>query len=162
MTPDREPQLKHVVLLVEDDSLDAQLIQTAIKRTPGEITLIRLEDGDEAVAYLSGGAPFEDRDKYPLPKTMILDIKLPKRSGLEVLQWLRAQNWSIRRLPVMMLTSSKHRKDVDRAFDDGVNAYFVKPETIQELIAMLGEFKKFWLARLEFPHIELESDPGAC
>lgn len=141
-------------MLVEDDSVDAQLIKTAFARTPGEIKLIRLKDGDDAVAYLSGEDPFQDRSQYPLPTTMILDLKLPKRSGLEVLQWLRTQSSSIRRFPVLMLTSSKHKKDIDQAFEYGVNAYSVKPEKINDLIAMLGEFKTFWLSRLEFPEIE--------
>lgn len=159
MTADHDLRMKPVVLLVEDDTSDVQLINVALSRTPGEINLIRVEDGDMAVEYLSGTAPYDDRKKYPLPVTMLLDIKLPKRSGLEVLQWLRSQNDPIRRLPAIMLTSSKHRKDVNGAFDRGANAYFAKPESIKDLAAMLGELKSFWLHRLEFP--ELEMPPGA-
>ena len=121
MTIDREKR-KPVLLLVEDDSSDVQLIQAALSRTPGEVTLMRVDDGDKAVDYLTGTAPFDDREKYPLPVTMLLDIKLPKRSGLEVLQWLRNQADPIRRLPVVMLTSSKHRVDVNGAFERGANA----------------------------------------
>lgn len=142
-----------VVLLVEDDASDVQLIQVAIKRTPGSIQLIRVEDGDSAIDYLAGNAPYSDRDAYPLPVTMILDIKLPKRSGLEVLQWLRSQEQPIRLLPTVMLTSSTHRKDVNRAFENGANAYLAKPESIKELASMLGEFKSFWLGCMEFPDI---------
>jgi len=148
------PQTKPTVLLVEDDSADVQLIEVALKRSPGEIHLIRVDDGDEAVAYLSGGEPYADRDEYPLPTTMLLDIKLPKRSGFEVLEWLRSQQGPIRRLPAVMLTSSTHRKDVNRAFERGANAYFAKPESISELAALLSEFKNFWLRRAEFPEID--------
>ncbi|MGC2696767.1 MAG: response regulator [Candidatus Angelobacter sp.] len=144
---------KQVVLLVEDDAFDVQLIKTALRRTPGEITLIRVQDGDEAVDYLAGTAPFDDREKFPIPITMILDIKLPKRSGLEVLQWLRSQVGPIRRLPTLMLTSSKHQVDVNRAFEYGANAYLTKPESVKELTGMLGEFKTFWLNRIEFPEL---------
>ena len=152
MTIDHEKR-KPVLLLVEDDSSDVQLIQAALSRTPGEVTLMRVDDGDKAVDYLTGTAPFDDREKYPLPVTMLLDIKLPKRSGLEVLQWLRNQADPIRRLPVVMLTSSKHRVDVNGAFERGANAYFAKPESMKELISILGEFKNFWLHRLEFPDV---------
>jgi len=151
MTVDHNLKRRPVVLLVEDNSSDVQLIEIALSRTPGDIALVRVEDGDKAVEYLTGTAPFHDREKYPLPTTMLLDIKLPKRSGFEVLQWLRSQSEPIRRLPVMMLTSSKHRVDVNGAFERGANAYFAKPESMKELITILGDFKSFWLQRLEFP-----------
>jgi CheY-like chemotaxis protein len=153
MTNERRLKANPVVLLVEDDSFDVQLIKTALDRTPGEINLIRVDDGDKAVDYLSGVAPYDDRKKYPIPLTMILDIKLPKRSGLEVLQWLRDQSGPICRLPILMLTSSSHQVDINRAFERGVNAYFTKPESVKELTSMLGEFKNFWLKRMEFPEI---------
>jgi DNA-binding response OmpR family regulator len=149
---------KPVVLLVEDDISDAQLIKIALARTPGEVTLIRIEDGDRAVDYLMGASPYDDREKYPLPLTMLLDIKLPKRSGLELLQWLRTQAGPLKRLPVMMLTSSRHRIDVNRAFERGANAYFTKPETLKELVAMLADLKSFWLRWVEFPDIEDAAD----
>lgn len=142
-----------VVLLVEDDASDVQLIQVAIKRTPGAIHLVRVEDGDMAIDYLAGNPPYGDREQYPLPVTMILDIKLPKRSGLEVLQWLRSQKQAIRLLPTLMLTSSTHRRDVDRAFENGANGYLAKPESIKELASMLGELKSFWLGCMEFPDL---------
>jgi CheY-like chemotaxis protein len=148
-----QSQKNPVVLLVEDNTFDVQLIQSALKRTPGEINLMRVEDGDKAVDYLAGAAPFSDRDKYPVPVTMLLDIKLPKRTGFEVLQWLRSQNGPIRRLPTLMLTSSKHQVDINRAFDHGANAYLTKPDSIKELTSMLGELKTFWLNRIEFPEV---------
>lgn len=150
---DNNSKANPAVLLVEDDSFDFQLIKTALSRTPGEINLIRVHDGDMAVDYLSGAAPFDDRKTYPLPVTMILDIKLPKRSGLEVLLWLRSQETPIRRLPTLMLTSSNHQVDINRAFERGANAYLTKPESVKELTAMLGEFKSFWLGKTEFPEV---------
>jgi CheY-like chemotaxis protein len=142
-----------VILLVEDNTFDVKLIEAAIARTPGEIVLIRVDDGDKAVQYLTGVTPFDDREKYPIPITMILDIKLPKRSGFEVLQWLRSQEGPIKRLPTVMLTSSKHQVDIDQAFERGTNAYLTKPRSIKELTSMLGEFKNFWLKRVELPEV---------
>lgn len=142
-----------VILLVEDNTFDAQLIQAALGRTPGEINLVRVDDGDKAVDYLAGAAPFDDRAKYPVPVTMLLDIKLPKRSGFEVLEWLRSQEGPVKRLPTLMLTSSKHQVDINRAFEHGANAYLTKPDSIKELTSLLGELKNFWLKRVELPEI---------
>jgi CheY-like chemotaxis protein len=142
-----------VILLVEDNTFDAQLIRTALGRTPGTIDLIRVDDGDKAVDYLAGAAPFDDREKYPVPVTMLLDIKLPKRSGFEVLQWLRSQEGPVKRLPTLMLTSSKHQVDINQAFERGANAYLTKPDSIKELTSLLGELKNFWLKRVELPEI---------
>jgi CheY-like chemotaxis protein len=142
---------KPSILLVEDNAFDVQLIESALSRTPGQINLIRVEDGDEAVDYLAGVAPFDDREKYPVPVTMLLDIKLPKRSGFEVLQWLRSQDGPIKRLPTLMLTSSKHQVDINLAFERGANAYLTKPDSLRELTNLLGELKNFWLKRVELP-----------
>ncbi len=142
-----------VVLLVEDDDFDVELFKAALARTPGEIRLIRVKDGDKAIDYLSGAEPYEDRKKYPLPMTMLLDIKLPRRSGLEVLQWLRSQENTMKRLPTVMLTSSAHKADINRAFEHGANAYLTKPESVKDLTSMLGDFKNFWLKRVEFPDV---------
>jgi len=142
---------KPSILLVEDNAFDVQLIESALSRTPGQINLIRVEDGDEAVDYLAGVAPFDDREKFPIPVTMLLDIKLPKRSGFEVLQWLRSQDGPIKRLPTLMLTSSKHQVDINLAFERGANAYLTKPDSLRELTNLLGELKNFWLKRVELP-----------
>jgi CheY-like chemotaxis protein len=144
---------KPVILLVEDDVFDVELIQSAMRRTPGEINLVRVEDGDEAVDYLAGTPPYDDRQTYPIPMTMVLDIKLPKRSGFEVLQWLRTQSGPIKRLPALMLTSSKHQVDINQAFEHGANAYLTKPDSIKELTVLMGEFKSFWLRHVELPDV---------
>jgi CheY-like chemotaxis protein len=147
------PNTKPVILLVEDDASDVHLIEVALRRSPGEIRLIRVDDGDKAVDYLAGCAPYDDRTEYPLPVTMLLDIKLPRRSGFEVLEWLRSQDGPIKRLPTVMLTSSTHHKDVDGAYDRGANAYFAKSESIKDLAALLAEFKSFWLGRVQLPDL---------
>jgi CheY-like chemotaxis protein len=90
--------------------------------------MFRLTNGDDAVAYLSGDAPYENRAAYPMPNVLLLDIKLPRRSGFEVLEWVRRQKSNLRRLPVVMLTSSRHSADINRAYDLGANSYLAKPE----------------------------------
>ncbi|HLK52563.1 MAG TPA: response regulator [Candidatus Angelobacter sp.] len=150
---DLNPQTPPVILLVEDNTLDVKLLMAALVRTPGEINLIRVNDGDKAVDYLTGTPPFDDREKYPIPITMMLDIKLPKRSGFEVLEWLRSQPGPIRRLPTVVFTSSQHKVDINKAFDRGANAYLTKPASVKELTSLLGDLKNFWLKKVELPDV---------
>jgi CheY-like chemotaxis protein len=145
MTPQR------TVLLVEDDNSDALLIRRALEKTGQNFILTRAKHGEEAIDYLSGTGAFEDRSSYPVPDVVLLDIKLPRRSGLEVLEWLRAQPAAVGRIPVVMLTSSRHAVDVNRAYELCVNGYLTKPDTAQELQAMLLGFKEYWLRWNEAP-----------
>jgi len=133
------------ILLVEDSPDDALLIQRAFRKAnlANPVQLVR--DGEEAVAYLSGATPYEDRGRFPLPVFMLLDLKLPRRSGLEVLAWLR-QEPAVRRLPVVVLTSSRESVDVNRAYDLGANSYLVKPPDAETLKEMLTRVNSYWLA----------------
>lgn len=141
------------VLLVEDDPSDVRLIQRAFGRLDHPVPMIRLTDGDEVVDYLGGRAPYENRALYPIPVLMLLDLKLPRRSGFEVLQWLRGQNSGLKRLPVIMLTSSRHSADINRAYDLGANSYLAKPETASQLQDMAARFRSYWMNCNEPPDI---------
>jgi len=140
------------ILLVEDSPDDALLIQRAFRKAnlANPVQLVR--DGDEAVAYLSGATPYEDRGRFPLPVFMLLDLKLPRRSGLEVLAWLR-QEPAVRRLPVVVLTSSRESVDVNRAYDLGVNSYLTKPVGFEALIEMVKNVNLYWLVLNEKPEL---------
>lgn len=143
-----------LVLLVEDDPADVRLLQRAFEKVESSIEFFRLSNGDEAVAYLNGDEPFHDRKKHPLPALVLLDIKLPRRSGLEVLEWIRTQKNTLHRLPVVMLTSSRHMVDVNRAYDLGANSYLAKPETPAELNELISNFKRYWFQHNESPQVE--------
>lgn len=134
-----------LVLLVEDDPADVRLIQRAFNKVNAAFSMTRLTNGDDAVSYLSGEDPYENRAAYPVPAVVLLDIKLPRRSGFEVLDWLRRQTSPLRRLPVVMLTSSKHSADVNRAYDLGANSYLAKPQTPSELNELAANFQSYWL-----------------
>ena len=140
------------ILLVEDSPDDALLIQRAFRKAnlANPVQLVR--DGEEAVAYLSGATPYEDRGRFPLPVFMLLDLKLPRRSGLEVLAWLR-QEPAVRRLPVVVLTSSRESVDVNRAYDLGVNSYLTKPVGFEALIEMVKNVNLYWLVLNEKPEL---------
>jgi CheY-like chemotaxis protein len=146
------------VLLVEDNEDDILFVQRAFRRAKLSNALPVVEDGDAAVAYLSGQGEYADRNRHPIPTLILLDIKLPRRSGLEVLEWLRAQP-SLRRIPVVMLTSSKESADVDRAFDLGAGGYLVKPVDFDGLLEMVKTIGVYWMVMSELPSPPSEVPP---
>jgi CheY-like chemotaxis protein len=138
------------ILLVEDDPDDALLIERALRKANLATPVHRVEDGEAACDYLAGNGMYEDRGRYPVPTLVLLDIKLPKRSGLEVLQWIRSVP-ALASLIVVMLTSSREPRDIDEAYAHGANSFLVKPISpaeMQELIRSLG---LYWLRHNEPP-----------
>ena len=140
------------ILLVEDSADDALLIQRAFRKANLANSVQLVRDGEEAVAYLKGDPPFSDRSQFPLPVLMLLDLKLPRRSGLEVLEWVR-QDGTLKRLPVVVLTSSRESVDVNRAYDLGVNSYLTKPVAFEALLEMVKSVNLYWLILNEQPEI---------
>ena len=139
------------ILLVEDNPVDVLLMQRAFRNeTFANTSLQIVRDGDAAVFYLNGDGEYSDRDRYPLPAIILLDLKLPRRSGHEVLVWLKQQP-ELKRLPVVMLTSSRQTLDVKRAYDLGVNSYLVKPIGFASLLEMMQSFNEYWLNYTELP-----------
>jgi CheY-like chemotaxis protein len=143
--------MSELVLLVEDDLADSKLIRRAFDKSALSARLVRAKDGDDAVAYLDGTGPYIDRNEHPLPTLVLLDIKLPRRSGFEVLSWIRRDARALRRTPVVMLTSSRHAVDINRAYELGANAYTVKPDTHAEMVRLLGAIQAFWIQYSEAP-----------
>ena len=142
------------VLVVEDNPTDVMLIRRAFSKANIGNPLQMVRDGDEAVQYLAGEGVFTDRAAYPLPAVMLLDLKLPRRSGLEVLQWVRGQT-ALRRLPVVVLTSSNQSQDVNRAYDLGANSYLVKPVEFDDLRDMLGKVNIYWIDLNKKPSLSI-------
>jgi CheY-like chemotaxis protein len=141
------------VLLVEDDASDFRLIQRAFGKLDRPVPMIRLSNGDEVVDYLAGTAPYENRAMYPIPSLILLDIKLPRRSGFEVLEWIRKQRSGLKRLPVVMLTSSRHSADINRAYDLGANSYLTKPDTASKLGHLASLVQSYWFSCNENPDL---------
>jgi CheY-like chemotaxis protein len=136
--------MKSLVLLAEDDDNDVLLIKRAFQKSRVANAIEVVSDGEGAVNYLSGEGIYGDRARYPFPVAMLLDLKLPRKSGLEVLAWVRQQP-EIRRLPIIVLTSSRESSDIRHAYDLGVNSYLVKPFTPLELTEMLHSFNLYWM-----------------
>lgn len=140
------------ILLAEDDQNDVQLIKRAFSKSRIINPIACVGNGEEAVAYLKGEGKYEDRRQYPLPFMLLLDLKLPRLSGHEVLKWVRAQPL-LKRLPVVVLTSSKQPADINRAYELGVNSYLVKPVVFEEFATLMQQLQMYWLMLSEHPDI---------
>ncbi|HWX19998.1 MAG TPA: response regulator [Candidatus Binatia bacterium] len=138
------------VLHAEDDSNDVLLFHHACLKAGLNLNLQVVADGDEAIAYLDGRERFGDRQQHPFPKLVLLDLKMPRVDGFEVLSWMR-QEEKCRRLPVVVLSSSNHEVDVNRAYDGGANSYLVKPVDFNELVEMVKALHLYWLTFNEGP-----------
>jgi CheY-like chemotaxis protein len=147
MTPHFTP-----VLLIEDNPNDVLLIQRAFRKANITAPLHVVNDGDAAVAYLSGADPYGDRIQHPLPALILLDLKLPRRSGSEILEWLKQQP-DLKRIPVVILTASKESIDINRVYDLGVNAYMVKPVMFDDLVKIVSALNLHWLILNENPEL---------
>jgi len=143
---------KNTLLLAEDDQNDVLLIKRALGKSRIINSIACVGDGEEAVAYLKGEGPYADRQRYPLPFMLLLDLKLPRLSGHEVLQWLRGQPL-LRRLPVVVLTSSREPADINRAYELGANSYLVKPVAFEEFSTLMQHLQLYWLTLSEHPKI---------
>lgn len=143
---------EYLILLVEDNQKDVFLIQRAFRKA-GIVTPMQVvSDGDTAVQYLSGQSRYSDRMSYPLPSLILLDLKLPRRSGSEVLNWIRQQP-ILRRLPVVVLTSSREYTDINRIYDLGANAYITKPPEFDQLVDIIKTLNLHWIIYNEKPQL---------
>jgi CheY-like chemotaxis protein len=138
------------ILLVEDDPNDALLVRMAFQRTRSGIPLIILPNGLEAINYLQGEGVYADRAKYPIPDIILLDLKMPLMSGFDVLRWIRERP-GLKRLPVIVLTSSVQDADARTAYDAGANSYLVKPTDFNELVESIKNLGDFWLDGSKLP-----------
>jgi CheY-like chemotaxis protein len=124
------------ILHVEDDPNDTLLFQHACRKAGILFDLQAVSDGDQAMAYLRGANDFSDRMKHPMPQLILLDLKMPRVSGFDVLAWLRTDDL-FKGLPVVVLTSSNHDADVKRAYDLGAKSYLVKPVGFEALVELV-------------------------
>jgi CheY-like chemotaxis protein len=122
-----------LVLHVEDSEDDAFFLERAIAKSSAALSLRRVEDGKTAVEYLSGSGAFQDRNQFPLPELVLLDINLPGLDGFDVLAWVRAQP-ALQRLPVWILSSSNLDVDIQRAKALGADRYLVKSTTFGDTV----------------------------
>jgi CheY-like chemotaxis protein len=123
------------ILLVEDDPNDILLIRRAFEKANVAAPLQSVPDGEAALAYLAGEGPYADRERYPLPTLILLDLKLPRKSGFEVLTWMRQQGMASP--PVVALTSSEEPTEIKQAYELGAYSYYIKPTSSQERLELV-------------------------
>lgn len=132
------------ILLAEDNRNDIFLMREAFAQAAIPNPLIVVTNGRDAVDYLGGKRRYAEREKYPLPGLMLLDLKMPWMDGFDVLSWLRRQP-QFRGLPVVILTSSRLHSDIERSRQLGVYDYRVKPNEVSELVELLVDIRNCWL-----------------
>ena len=133
-----------LILLVEDREDDIVLIQRAFNRAKIQTAIQVVRDGGEAVSYLSGIGKYSNRAEYPMPWLVLLDLKMPRADGFDVLKWIRQQP-GCRSLIVVVLTSSEQIKDVNKAYALGANSFMVKPLDFADTTALIETIHQYWL-----------------
>ena len=140
------------ILIAEDDDNDVFFVERAFTQPQIPNPRRRVKDGEDAIAYLRGDGEFSDRQQYPLPLFLMLDLKMPRKNGFEVVDWVRHQP-GIKRLPIAILTSSKEVPDINHAYDLGANTYLVKPVKFEDLVETIKALNLFWLLLAKTPDI---------
>lgn len=133
-----------LILAVEDNDDDAFVIQKTFKKAAVLNRLRVLSTGEQAIAYFKGDAPFADRSLHPLPKLLLLDLKLPGIDGFEVMRWLRQQP-QFAALRIVVVTSSTDARDLSRAFDCGANSFLIKPVDFVRLAQFSEAISGCWV-----------------
>jgi len=139
-----------VILLAEDREDDIVLVRRAFAKAYVLNPLQIVRDGEELVAYLKGEGKYANRAEYPLPDLLLLDLKMPRMDGFQVLEWIRQQP-GLSNLRVVVLTSSENMRDVNRAYQLGANSFMVKPLDFQNFVEMSRFLTGYWLRMSEAP-----------
>jgi CheY-like chemotaxis protein len=148
------------ILQVEDDANDVFLLQRALAQAEVRLPVQVASDGQMAIDYLAGTPPYDDRLKYPIPGLILLDLKLPRRSGREVLEWLRARQ-NLRRIVVIVFTTAQYVGDVGLAYDLGANSFLVKPEDFSQYVGIARLLKDWWLTLNQYAPVNEATWPLA-
>ncbi|MEQ8580760.1 MAG: response regulator [Marinoscillum sp.] len=132
------------ILLIEDSVSDAELTIRALKKHNMANKLVHLENGAEALDYLFAKGAYSDREVRNVPKLILLDLNMPKIGGIEVLKQIKEQELT-RKIPVIILTSSKQDPDIDKCYDLGANSYVVKPVGFESFMKAVSELGMYWM-----------------
>jgi CheY-like chemotaxis protein len=141
------------ILQVEDDEADVFMLQTVFKRAGITSPLHVVSDGQMAIDYLSGAGSFADRERHPLPCLVLLDLKMPKVNGLEVLAWIRQQP-HLKKLVVVLFSSSAFPEDVARGYELGANSFIQKPSDMAHTLEIAQLLKGWWLGYNHYAPID--------
>lgn len=138
------------ILVADDDTHDTMLVRMAAQRAAVGLRLECVSDGEQAIDYLLGRARYADRQSHPFPCMMLLDLKMPRLSGFDVLDYVRREP-ELRCLPIVVFSSSDDPKDIKRAYEAGANSYLCKPHSNDDLSALLKALEEYWCKFNRFP-----------
>lgn len=136
-----------IVFLVEDNKADIRLIEEALKNSSIDYQLVTVRNGVDAMAYLRQEEPYADA---PRPNLIILDLNLPKKDGREVLVEIKSDN-NLKRIPVIVLTTSRNEDDVQQSYDLNANCFITKSRNLSQLFTIVKRIEEFWLATVTLP-----------
>ena len=139
------------ILLADDSEDDLLLTRIAFQKAGVKNPLREVHNGEEAIAYLQGEAPFNDRQQFPMPIILLMDLNMPRKNGFDVLTWLRAQK-GLKRLTVIIFSASMRPEDLTKAFDLGANSFLLKPSSLEELTRTIQAIAD-WLSYTHFPSL---------
>ena len=139
-------------MLAEDQEDEVMLLRRAFAKARFLNPLHVVSNGEEAIAYLKGEGKYANREEYPMPSLLLLDLKMPRKDGFEVLQWIRQQP-SLNDLRVVVLTSSDQIRDINRAYQMGANSFLVKPVDFAHFVEVTQALKGYWIWMSKEPQI---------
>ena len=136
---------KPYLLVADDDPGDVFLLRRAFRCAAVPCEIIHVQDGQEAIDYLNGVPPYDNRERHPLPSLLVLDLKMPRMNGFDVLAWLRGRPY-LEHLPVVVTSSSPMQGDIETAMLLGARSYMIKPADVNMLTTFAHELYERWLA----------------
>ena len=148
-----------LILLAEDGENDVLMFQRAFRDFGVESVVQVVSDGEQAIEYLKGEGKYANRAEYPLPTLLLLDLKMPRKNGFEVLEWVRHEP-GLRGLLIVVLTTSERIADINRAYQLGANSFLTKPLDLNEFRVMVESLRTYWLAFNRPPATERPKENG--
>jgi CheY-like chemotaxis protein len=139
-----------IILCAEDDPEDRMLVEDAMEESRLANELHFVEDGEELMDYLHRRGKYTELSKVHLPGLILLDLNMPKKDGREALEEIKADP-NLRRIPIVVLTTSKTEEDILRTYDLGVNGFIIKPVTFESLVSIMKTVSKYWFEIVEPP-----------
>ena len=140
-----------IILMAEDDPDDRLLVEEAFKDNRLSNKLYFVEDGERLMDYLRMRGKFSDPKQAPRPGMILLDLNMPKKDGREALLEIKADP-KLRKIPIIVLTTSKNEEDIVRSYDLGASSYIAKPVTFESLVEVTRAMGKYWFEIVELPH----------
>jgi CheY-like chemotaxis protein len=137
-----------LVLVAEDNPDDALLLRRALEKAGNRSRIKIVSDGEELLLYLQGRGAYANRENSPMPSLIILDLKMPRKGGLEVLEWMN-ENRDLAIVPTIVLSASNLEEDVRSAYHLGANTFFLKPSTFEELVETMRMVESYWKKALK-------------